>query len=230
VLSTRPLTRTAIAWRAAQDFDDGMYINLGVGIPTGVSPDFIPTGREVIFHSENGVLGVGALAPPDGGSRDLVNASQQRVTVLRGACYFHCGDSFTMLRGGHIDLALVGAFQVSEHGDLASWSIDRPDVPPAVGGAMDIAVGAKRIWVLMEHCTRGGEARLVTRCSYPLTAPGVVSRIYTDLAVIDVVAGQFVVRESLLELAFDQLQAKTGAPLHRADDWRPLVGPAERGC
>jgi 3-oxoacid CoA-transferase B subunit len=219
------LSRRGIAWRAAQDLEDGMYVNLGVGVPTEITPSLVPSGREVVFQSENGALGVGALAAAGQGSPDLVNASQQRVTLVPGGCFFGCGDSFMMLRGAHVDVALLGAFQVSERGDLASWTRQRQDAPPAVGGAMDIAVGARAIWVLMEHRTKPGEPRLVRRCSHPLTAPGVVRRIYTDLAVVDVGPHGFVVRESLPELPFEMLQAWTEAPLLRAPEWRALVVP-----
>jgi 3-oxoadipate CoA-transferase, beta subunit len=227
VSTFRRLERAEIAWRAAQDLRDGQYVNLGVGLPSQVAA-FVPRDREIIFQSENGVLGVGPRPGPDAADPELIDASTRPVTVLPGACFFHCADSFVMLRGGHVDLALLGAFQVSCRGDLASWSMDRKDAPPAVGGAMDIAVGTRAIWVLMEHCTKTGEPRLVRRCSFPLTAPRVVKRIYTDLAILDVPpdgdAG-FVVRESVPNLSLATLRAHTGAELLVSQDWRPLVVP-----
>ncbi len=220
-----PLTRLEIACRAAQDFKNGMYINLGVGIPTLASL-FVPIDREVVFQSENGILGLGPLASIGKENFNLVNASQQKVTLVTGGCFFDCVDAFMMLRGGHIDLALLGAFQVSQQGDLANWIVESSDVPPAVGGAMDIAIGAKEIWVLMQHCTKDGQPRLVSNCTYPLTASSVVSRVYTDLAVIHVTSNGFIVQESLDGLLLATLQQKTGAPLKLAENWRPLSVPA----
>jgi 3-oxoadipate CoA-transferase, beta subunit len=220
-----PLTRRQIAWRAAQDIQDGAYVNLGIGLPTLVS-DFIPEGREIVFHSENGVLGVGPAPGANEVDPDLINAGKQPITLVTGGSYVHHTDSFLMIRGGHLDLALLGAFEVSEAGDLANWTTDDPRFPPGVGGAMDLAVGAKEIRVLVEHTTKAGAPRLVRRCQYPLTAAGVVRRIYTDLAVIDVTSEGFLLRELADGIDPDGLQAKTEAPLTPAPDLKPLRAPA----
>ncbi len=180
-----PLKRRQIAWRAAQDLADGAYVNLGIGLPTMVS-DFIPADREIVLHSENGVLGVGPAPGDNEVDWDLINAGKQPITLVTGGSYVHHTDSFLMIRGGHLDLALLGAFEVSEKGDLANWTTDDPAFPPGVGGAMDLAVGAKEIRVLVEHTTKSGAPRIRRQCGYPLTAAAVVRRIYTDLAVIDV--------------------------------------------
>jgi 3-oxoadipate CoA-transferase beta subunit len=219
-----PLNRRQIAWRAAQDLKDGAYVNLGIGLPTLVA-DFIPTDREIVLHSENGVLGVG---PAPGGNEvdwDLINAGKQPVTLVTGGSYVHHTDSFLMIRGGHLDLALLGAFEVSEAGDLANWTTDDPGFPPGVGGAMDLAVGAKEIRVLVEHTTKGGAPRIRRRCQYPLTAAAVVRRVYTDLAVIDVTGGGLVVRELAEDVDLAALQAKTDAALHAAPDMKALRAP-----
>jgi 3-oxoadipate CoA-transferase beta subunit len=218
------LNRRQIAWRAAQDLKDGAYVNLGIGLPTLVA-DFIPTDREIVLHSENGVLGVG---PAPGGNEvdwDLINAGKQPVTLVTGGSYVHHTDSFLMIRGGHLDLALLGAFEVSEVGDLANWTTDDPGFPPGVGGAMDLAVGAKEIRVLVEHTTKGGAPRIRRRCQYPLTAAAVVRRVYTDLAVIDVTGGGLVVRELAEDVDLAALQAKTDAALHAAPDMKALRAP-----
>ncbi|HTZ35262.1 MAG TPA: 3-oxoacid CoA-transferase subunit B [Stellaceae bacterium] len=220
-----PLTRKQIAWRAAQDLGDGVYVNLGIGLPTLVA-DVLPEGREIVLQSENGVLGVGPAPGDNEVDWDLVNAGKQPVTLLTGGSYVHHTDSFLMIRGGHLDLALLGAFEVAENGDLANWTTGDPKFPPGVGGAMDLAVGAKEIRVLVEHTTRDGTPRLRRQCAYPLTAAGVVRRIYTDLAVIDVGDRGFVVREMVEDIDFAGLQAKTEASLHRAPELRPLRAPA----
>jgi len=220
-----PLSRKQIAWRAAQDLDDGVYVNLGIGMPTLIA-DVLPEGREIVLQSENGVLGVGPAPGANEIDLDLVNAGKQPVTLLTGGSYVHHTDSFLMIRGGHLDLAVLGAFEVAENGDLANWTTDDPTFPPGVGGAMDLAVGAKEIRVMLEHTTRSGEPRLRKQCEYPLTASGVVRRIYTDLAVIDVTQDGFVVREMVEDIDFDALQAKTEAKLHRAGDLKPLKAPA----
>jgi 3-oxoadipate CoA-transferase beta subunit len=220
-----PLNRRQIAWRAAQDLKDGAYVNLGIGLPTLVA-DFIPTDREIVLHSENGVLGVG---PAPGGNEvdwDLINAGKQPITLVTGGSYVHHTDSFLMIRGGHLDLALLGAFEVSEAGDLANWTTDDPGFPPGVGGAMDLAVGAKEIRVLVEHTTKGGAPRIRRRCQYPLTAAAVVRRIYTDLAVIDVTGEGLVVRELVEDVDLPALQAKTEAALRAAPDMKALRAPA----
>ena len=203
--------RHAIARRAAADLPDGAYVNLGIGLPTLVA-GHTPPGREIIFHSENGLLGVGPPPPPGAEDIDLINAGKQPVTLLPGAAVFHHNDAFVMMRGGHLDYALLGGFQVSAGGDLANWSLGEATKAPAVGGAMDLAAGAKQVWVLMEHVTKTGEPRIVERCTYPLTAPGVVRRIYTDLAVIDV-GVELVVREMADGVTFDFVQARTGVRL-----------------
>jgi len=187
--------------------------------------DFIPADREIVLHSENGILGVGPAPGANAADPDLINAGKQPVTLVTGGSYVHHTDSFLMIRGGHLDLALLGAFEVSERGDLANWTTDDPSFPPGVGGAMDLAVGAKEIRVLVEHTTKGGAPRLRRKCEYPLTAAGCVSRVYTDLAVIDVTPDGLVVREIADGIDFAQLQAKTEATLRPALDLKPLKAP-----
>jgi 3-oxoadipate CoA-transferase beta subunit len=208
----RPLSRMEMAARVARDIPEGWYVNLGIGVPTLIA-DAIPAEREVILHSENGILGMGPA--PAAGEEDpwLINAGKQLVTLLPGGSFFHHADSFAMIRGGHIDLCVLGAFEVARNGDIANWATSAADTAPAVGGAMDLAAGAKRIWVVMEHLTKDGKSRLVDRCSYPLTALGVVERVYTNLAVIDVTPAGFVVREIIPGMSFAELQDKTAAPL-----------------
>jgi len=206
------LTRDQIAARAARDIPDGWYVNLGIGIPTAIA-NHIDKDRDVVFHSENGLLGLGP-APADGEADPwLINAGKQPVTLRKGAAVFHQADSFAMIRGRHLDLCVLGAFQVAANGDIANWSTADEKAPPAVGGAMDLAVGARRLWVVMEHTTRSGEPRLVEACTYPLTARRAVSRIYTNLAVLDVEPEGFRVVEIVPGLDFDSLQRRTGAPL-----------------
>jgi len=211
----QPLTRTEMAARVARDIPEGWYVNLGIGAPLQVA-DYVPAEREVIFHSENGVLGMGPAPAPQEINRWLINAGKQYVTLRIGGSYMHHADSFALIRGGHLDLCVLGAFQVAENGDIANWSTSDNDSAPAVGGAMDLAVGARRVWVLMEHQTKSGESRLVRRCSYPLTALGVVKRVYTNLAVLDVTPDGFAVREMIEGLTLGALQKVTGAPLHDA--------------
>ncbi|HTZ80327.1 MAG TPA: 3-oxoacid CoA-transferase subunit B [Stellaceae bacterium] len=220
-----PLNRRQIAWRAAQDIIDGSYVNLGIGLPTLVA-DFIPTDREIVFHSENGVLGLGKAPPPELADPDLINAGKQPVTLLPGGSFFHHNDAFVMIRGGHIDVSLLGAFEVSRDGDLANWATNDPTFPPGVGGAMDLAAGAKEVRVLVEHTTKTGEPRIRNRCTYPLTAPHCVRRIYTNLAVIDVTTDGLVVREMIEGMNLDRLQAVTEPPLRLANDWQKLAPPA----
>ncbi len=209
------LTRDQMAARLARDIPDGAVVNLGIGLPTRVG-NHLPADREIILHSENGVLGMGP-APPEGEEdEDLINAGKQPVTLLPGGSYFHHADSFGMMRGGHLDFCVLGAFQVSKTGDLANWHTGAPDAIPAVGGAMDLAIGAKKTVVLMEHCTREGEPKIVERCTYPLTGIGCVSRIYTDHAVIDVTPAGLVAVEWVDGLDFEQLREMTGAPRGRA--------------
>jgi 3-oxoadipate CoA-transferase, beta subunit len=211
----KPLDRQQMAARLARDIPEGWYVNLGLGLPTLI-PDHIPPAREVVFHSENGVLGMGPVPPGDKIDTWLINATKQNITLVRGASLFHHADSFGMIRGGHLDLCVLGAYEVAENGDIANWATSDNDALPAVGGAMDLSAGSKRLWVLMEHVTKDGSPRLVRRCSYPLTASGVVKRVYTNLAVLDVTADGFVVLDIAPGLTFDALQAKTDAKLHRA--------------
>ncbi|GAC1402225.1 MAG: 3-oxoacid CoA-transferase subunit B [Candidatus Velthaea sp.] len=217
------LSRTEVAWRAAQDLPDGSYVNLGIGFPTLVAR-FVPAGREVMYHSENGLLGVGPPPHPGQGDPELTDAGKAMVTLLPGGSIFDHTASFMMIRGGHIDIALLGAYQVAANGDLANWATDRERSAPAVGGAMDLAVGARSVRVLMEHLTNDGRPRLLTECTFPLTARGVVRRIYTNFALIDIDDG-FHVRELLAGCSVDALQAMTGAPLRIARDCRPLERP-----
>lgn len=207
-----PWSREQIAARAARDIPEGWYVNLGIGIPTLIA-EHVPAEREVIFHAENGVLGVGPAPPSEAIDPWLVNAGRQHVTLRPGGAFVHHADSFAIIRGGHLDLCVLGAFEVAENGDLANWATAKNDAGSAVGGAMDLAVGAKRLWVAMEHTTREGAPRLVARCSYPLTAAGVVRRVYTNLAVIDVTARGFSVLEMIPGLDFEALQNRTGARL-----------------
>jgi len=215
------LSRDAIAKRAAMDLWDGAVVNLGIGLPTLVA-NYVPAGREIVYHSENGILGVGPSPGPNAIDPDLINASKTPVSLLPGASIFHHTDAFVMIRGGHIDLALLGAMQVSATGDLANWATGDEKMPPAVGGAMDLAAGAKGVFVLMEHTTKDGAAKIVERCTYPLTAPGVVTRIFTNLAVIDVGVDGLTVRELAPSIDFAAVQAKTDAKLHLASDWRQI--------
>jgi 3-oxoadipate CoA-transferase beta subunit len=212
--SWKPRSRTQIASRLARDIPEGWVVNLGIGIPTLVA-DQVPEDREVIFQSENGVIGFGPAPAADAVNPWLINAGKQPVTLRKGGAYIHHADSFAMIRGGHLDLCVLGAFEVAENGDIANWAVSATDTAPAVGGAMDLAVGARRLWVAMEHTTREGQPRLVKHCSYPLTAAGAVSRIYTNLAVIDVTPEGFRVVDIVDGLGFDALQAMTDAPLRQ---------------
>jgi 3-oxoadipate CoA-transferase, beta subunit len=205
-------TKDQLAARVAQDIYEGAVVNLGIGMPTLVA-NHIPASREVLLHSENGILGLGPAPAAGEEDYDLINAGKQPVTLLPGGSYFHQADSFAMMRGGHLDICVLGAFQVSVGGDLANWHTGAPDAIPAVGGAMDLAVGAKQVFVMMEHQTKSGESKIVAQCSYPLTGVGCVNRIYTDLAVLDVTPDGLVVREMIPELAFEELQRMTGVPL-----------------
>lgn len=215
VKAWQPLARDALAARVAQDIPEGWSVNLGIGIPTLVG-NYVPPEREVVFHSENGILGMGPAPPPEKINRWLVNASSQYVTLRPGASLMSHSDSFALVRGGHLDLCVLGAFQVAENGDLANWARSEDDNAPAIGGAMDLAAGARRIWVVMEHTTRSGEPRLLRRCSYPLTAPACVVRVYTELAVIDVTPHGFVVIDMVPGLTLAALQERTAAELHAA--------------
>jgi 3-oxoadipate CoA-transferase beta subunit len=204
--------REQMAQRVARDIPDGAIVNLGIGLPTLVA-NHIPADREVILHSENGVLGMGPAPPAGEEDYDLINAGKQPVTLLPGGCFFHHADSFAMMRGGHLDICVLGAFQVSATGDLANWHTGAADAIPAVGGAMDLAIGAKRTFVMMEHTTKAGKSKIVAACTCPITGIGCVSRIYTDLAVIDVTPAGLRLIEMVAGLSFDDLQRVTGVPL-----------------
>jgi 3-oxoadipate CoA-transferase, beta subunit len=220
----RSLTRKQIAWRAAQDIADGSYVNLGIGLPTLVA-DFIPPDREIVFHSENGILGLGKAPAPGEADPDLINAGKGAASLLPGGSFFHHTDAFLMIRGGHVDLSLMGAFEVSAEGDLANWTTNDPHFPPGVGGAIDLTAGAREVRVLLEHTTKEGEPRLRRRCTYPLTAPRCVKRIYTNLAVVDVTAQGLSVCEMIEGMTLGDLQALTEPPLTLADGWRRLQAP-----
>ena len=210
-MSYAKLTREQIAARIARDIPEGAYVNLGIGMPTLVG-NHLPKDREIFLHSENGILGMGPAPAKGAEDWDLINAGKEPVTLLTGGAYFHHTDSFAMMRGGHLDIAVLGAFQVSVTGDLANWHTGG-DAIPAVGGAMDLAVGAKNVWVMMEHLTKEGASKIVERCSYPLTGIGVVKRIYTDLAFIEVSPRGLVTSRLVEGLAFEELQRLTGLPL-----------------
>ncbi|WP_422650559.1 Acyl-CoA:acetate/3-ketoacid CoA transferase, beta subunit [Cupriavidus sp. H18C1] len=209
------LTRDQMAARVARDIPDGAVVNLGIGLPTLVG-NHLPADREILLHSENGLLGMGPAPAPGEEDGDLINAGKQPVTIKAGASYFHHADSFAMMRGGHLDYCVLGAFQVSATGDLANWHTGAPGAIPAVGGAMDLAIGAKQVFVMMEHLTKQGESKIVPECTYPLTGIGCVTRIYTDLATIDVTPDGLVARDLVEGLSFDELQRLTGVPLKQA--------------
>ena len=208
----QPLTREAMARRLALDIPDGSYVNLGIGMPVLVAAH-LPDDREIVLHSENGILGMGPPPTDDAINLDLINAGKQPVTLLAGGAYFHHADSFAMMRGGHLDICVMGGMQVAANGDLANWSLAKPGEAPAVGGAMDLAVGARSVFIMMEHNSKNGDPKIVERCSYPLTGAGVVDRIYTDLAVIDVTPDGLVVRDMIDGMTLTELQGRTGAPL-----------------
>ncbi|TCM69868.1 3-oxoadipate CoA-transferase beta subunit [Acinetobacter calcoaceticus] len=211
-MSYTHLTRDQIAERVAQDIPDGAYVNLGIGLPTKISA-YLPADKDIFLHSENGLLAFGP--PPAEQDRDpeLINAGKEYVTMLQGGSFFHHGDSFAMMRGGHLDICVLGAFQVSEQGDLANWHTGAADAIPAVGGAMDLAVGAKKVFVMTDHVTKHTEAKIVKQLSYPATGLACVDRIYTDLCVIDVTEQGLAVLEMVDGLSFVELQALTGASL-----------------
>lgn len=218
------LNRLQMAWRAAQDLQEGMLVNLGLGMPVACS-DYVPGGREIVFQSENGVISAGPLAGPNVADPDLVDAGSRQITIAEGGVVIDSVASFAMIRGGHIDVTLLGAFEVAVNGDLANWDSRIPDKGPLVGGAMDLAATAKAVWVIMEHTTRKGGPRLLEHCSLPLTAPGCVKRIYTDLAVVSVTAEGFVVHEIVPGISRGELQAATGAKLMFAPDCGVLAAP-----
>lgn len=208
-------TREEMAQRTALDIPNGAYVNLGIGIPELVAR-FVPEGREVIYHTENGLLGMGPVSQ-DGGEPELINAGKKRISAIPGAAYFHHADSFSMIRGGHLDICVLGAMQVAENGDLANWSTGAPGSIPAVGGAMDLVAGVKTIYVITQHVTKKGYPKLMEHCTFPLTGVGVVSRIYTDLAVIDVTPDGFKVVELAPGVDFDYVQQRTGTKLQAPD-------------
>lgn len=215
------LTRDQMARRAASDIPDGAYVNLGIGIPELVAAH-IPPGREVIYHTENGVMGFGPPPPKGEEDPELINAGKKPITLLPGASFFHHADSFAMIRGGHIDFCILGAMQVAANGDLANWSTGAPGAIPAVGGAMDLVAGAGRIVVITEHCAKDGSPKLVEACTYPLTGRGVVARVFTDLAVIDVTPEGFVLRELAPGVDLETVRKLTGAPLLAAADLKTI--------
>ncbi|MBS0559753.1 MAG: 3-oxoacid CoA-transferase subunit B [Proteobacteria bacterium] len=219
-----PLNRNQIAWRAAQDIRDGMLVNLGIGIPSHAA-DFIPPDRDVFVQSENGIIGCGALAGKAEADSDLVDASSRRITLRPGAAIVDSVASFAMIRGGHIDVTILGAFEVAAKGDLANWDSGVPDKGPLIGGAMDLAACTGEVWVTMEHTTRSGGARLLDACTLKLTAVRCVTRVYTDLAVVEVTPEGFLVHEILPGLSREELQARTGAALRFAPDCRTLEAP-----
>ncbi len=209
--------RAEMAQKVAMDIPDGSYVNLGIGIPEMVA-DFVPKGREVIYQTENGLLGMGKIPEKGRGDRELVNAGKKCVTAIPGASYFHHADSFSMIRGGHIDICVLGAMQVSKEGDLANWSTGTKDAIPAVGGAMDLVAGVKRIFVITQHLTRHGDPKIIDECTFPLTGKQVVERIYTNLAIIDVNREGLFVREMAPGIDFDYLQKQTGAKLNQCSE------------
>ena len=205
-------SRDQMAARAAQDIPDGSYVNLGIGIPELVAR-YVPEGRVFIYHTENGMLGMGPPPADEDRDLDLMNAGKKYVTAVPGAAYFHHADSFCMIRGGHIDVCVLGTMQVAENGDIANWSTGAPGAIPAVGGAMDLVQGVKHIYVITQHSTRNGDPKLVERCSYPLTGPGVVQRVYTDLAVVDITERGFQVVELAPGVTFEEVRENTGTSI-----------------
>ena len=220
------LNRDQMAWRVAQNIPGGSYVNLGIGMPEMVA-NHLPDDRQVIFHCENGILGMGPVAAPGEEDFDLVTAGKKPVTAVAGAAFFDSANSFAMIRGGHLDIAVLGAFQISAAGDLANWSTGDAGTTPAVGGAMDLAQGARDVFVITEHTTKDGAPKIMPQCTYPLTGAGVVTAVFTDLAVIDVTAKGLEVRELVEDLSFEELQQRTGASLSPSPDIRPLTAPLD---
>jgi 3-oxoadipate CoA-transferase beta subunit len=214
-MTIKKLNRNEMAARVARDIPDGAVVNLGIGLPTLVA-NHLPSDREILLHSENGVLGMGPAPAAGDEDWDLINAGKQAVTLLKGGSFFHHADSFAMMRGGHLDVCVLGAFQVSVTGDLANWHTGAPDAIPAVGGAMDLAIGAKKTFVMMEHLTKSGESKIVDACTYPLTGVGCVSRVYTDMATIDITPQGLKVIDMVEGLTLDELQRLSGVPLQAA--------------
>ena len=219
----KKLTNAQIAWRAAQDLPDGAYVNLGIGFPEMIAK-FKPQGREVVYHTENGILDFGEAPPAGEEDWDLINAGKKAVTLNPGASFFHHADSFAMVRGGHLDVAVLGAYEVAENGDLANWSTG-PGSVPAVGGAMDLVHGAKQVWVVTDHTTKDGKPKLLKQCRLPLTGVGCVTTVFTSLAVIDIVGGHFLLREKLPGMSLDELQALTEATLRVNGTPKDLIVP-----
>lgn len=211
-MSYTKLTRDQIAERVAQDIPEGAYVNLGIGLPTRIA-SYLPADKEVFLHSENGLLAFGPTPEPGEEDPELINAGKEYVTMLTGGAFFHHGDSFAMMRGGHLDICVLGAFQIAQNGDLANWHTGAADAIPAVGGAMDLAVGAKKVFVTTNHVTKDGEPKLVSQLTYPATGLKCVDRIYTDLCVIEVTDKGFEVIEKVAGLGFSELQSLTGAEL-----------------
>lgn len=209
---TDRINREALAARIAADIPESSFVNLGIGAPTLVA-DYLPDDLEIILHTENGMLGMGPSPEPGQVDPDLINAGKQAVTALAGAAYFHHADSFAMMRGGHLDVCVLGAFQVAENGDLANWSTGGADSIPAIGGAMDLAIGAKSVYVMTDLLTKNGQSKLVAACTYPLTGVRCVSRVYTDHAIFDVTPDGFAVTELFAGTTFDELTALTGLTL-----------------
>lgn len=222
------LSRNEIACIVAHDIPDGSCVNLGIGLPTVIA-DYVPADRELMLQSEQGLLGLGPAPAPGEEDLDVINAGKFPVTLLPGASVFSHSDSFLMIRGGHIDIACLGAFQVSAQGDLANWTVDAPGQIPGVGGAMDLAAGARKVWILMEHCTKDGLPRILEQCTYPLTAPRCVDRIYTDIAVMDVTSDGILVTRMAAGWSLESLQAKTGARLTLATDCGVYKSPQPQG-
>ncbi len=215
------LNRNQIAQLAAQDIPEGATVNLGIGMPTLVA-DYLPADREILLHSENGILGMGQAATDDEIDLDLINASRVPVTLLPGASITEHTISFAMMRGGHLDFSILGGFQVASNGDLANWITDAPDAIPAIGGAMDLAIGAKRVLIMMDHTSKLGEPKLLESCTYPLTGVGVVDTVYTNLAIVDVLDGKFTARAIVEGLTLEELQKRTGAPLYTSPQIRTI--------
>jgi 3-oxoadipate CoA-transferase beta subunit len=223
-MTVQPLNRMQTAWRAAQDIGDGMVVNLGIGMPVHVA-DYLRPEVDVFIQSENGIIGAGPLAPPERSDSDLVDAGSRRITLRPGASIVDSSWSFAMIRGGHIDVTILGAFEVAANGDLANWDMRLANKGPLVGGAMDLAVGSRAVWVMMEHSTRKGTPRLLETCTLPLTAVRCVRRVYTDLAVIEITPAGMLVHEMLDGMSEAELRARTGAALAFAPDCRPLEAP-----